>query len=242
MTVIGINIIATGRYVLFFDKLYKSIHKHFLPNTTKHFYVFTDNPSHFTPYQNCFVTPIVRKGYPGDTLFRFEYMLKIKDTISADYVYYLDVDSLVIDTVDETIIPEKPITMTSHPGFYNISNGTPESNTKSLAYIHPNERRNHYVAGGFFGGETKMFYKMAKEINDMIQTDVQNGIIPIHNDESMMNRWYVSNQDLVDIITPEYVYPECKYKFPTIRNYHSITNLTPRILALDKNHQWYRTI
>ena len=238
---VGIHIIATGRYTLFFDKLYKSIQQHFLTNHTKQFYVFTDKPQDFVSYENCFVTKIERLGFPGDTLFRFNYMLKVKEHAEThtEYNYYMDVDSLVINSVDETIFSD--IVLVSHPGFYKLNLGTPETNPNSVAYIAPNEPREHYVAGGFFGGRTKQFFQMADEINKMIYKDYNNGIIPIHNDESMLNRWYTDNQRDIKVLTPEYVYPECKYKFPRMNNFIKVVGLTPRILALDKNHHWYRS-
>ena len=45
---IGLLIVATGRYKLFFDDLYKSVMKNFLPNHKKTFFYFTDSKEDLT--------------------------------------------------------------------------------------------------------------------------------------------------------------------------------------------------
>ena len=45
---IGLLIIATGRYKLFFDDLYKTVEKNFLPEHEKTFFYFTDSKKDLT--------------------------------------------------------------------------------------------------------------------------------------------------------------------------------------------------
>ena len=45
---IGVLLIATGRYKLFFDDLYKSAEKNYLPNNEKTYFYFTDSKEELT--------------------------------------------------------------------------------------------------------------------------------------------------------------------------------------------------
>jgi histo-blood group ABO system transferase len=232
---IGIIIIATGKYIQFFDKLYKSIEEKFLINHSKTFYLFTDSPIKYTN-KNIEICPITRKGFPGDTLFRYHYLLMQKKHMmeNVDVLYYMDVDSLVVDYVGSEILPtiQCPLVATLHPGFYKTSNptGTPDKNLYSSAFIADNEIRNFYVCGGFNGGKTMNFLIMAEKLRDNIDTDTEKGIMAIWHDESHFNRYYVSNQAKFLILNPSYMFPE------SWGNRGNLRGLTKRILALDKNH------
>ena len=96
------------------------------------------------------------------------------------------------------------------------------------------------MCGGFQGGVAKDYVRAMEIMNDMIQDDYSKNIIPLWNDESIWNRFYVTNKQFYKILTPEYCYPECKYKNPNLGNYETIKGLTPRLLALDKNHKEYQ--
>lgn len=243
---VGILIIGTGRYINFFDKLYESIMAKFLGDHTKQIYLFTDSTAAMP--SNVTVIPVVRQGFPGDTLFRYNHFLSIRDKLLAetDVLYYLDIDSLVIDTCDNSILPteDTPLIAAAHPGFYKMNMGTPETRRVSRAYIGPNEVRDHYVAGGIQGGLTKEYLSAVYTVNSLIYDDYNRGITPVWNDESMWNRYYVSNLSQFKVISPSYVYPECKYRNPRIGNYSSLISesVVPRVLALDKDHTWYRSI
>jgi hypothetical protein len=244
---IGIIIIATGRYINFFDKLYTSIIDKFLDGHEKRVYLFTDSTTRKYP-DNVHVVPVERRGFPHDTLFRYNHFLKINDQVitETDAVYYMDVDSLIVNVVGDEILPsvDKPLIAVAHPGFYKISLGTPETRPISKAYIAKDEKRECYVAGGFQGGCSREFMMASKIVNEMIFDDYNRNVVPVWNDESSWNRYYTSNVSKFKILTPSYVYPECKYKNPGLGNYHTLITekIVPRILALDKDHAWYRTI
>lgn len=245
MVNVGIIIIATGRYINFFDKLYTSITDKFLNGHAKTVYLFTDADRSFP--DNVVVIPVERRGFPDDTLFRYNHFLKVNDQVikETDVIYYMDVDSLIVNTVGDEILPSlaKPIVAVAHPGFYKTSLGTPETRKVSKAYIAPTEKRECYIAGGFQGGYTRDFMMASKIVNEMIFDDYRRDIVPVWNDESMWNRYYASNVSKFKILSPSYVYPEGKYKNPGLGNYRSLITekVVPRILALDKDHAWYRT-
>ena len=242
---IGVLVIATGRYDQFFEPLYDSFEEHFLPGHQKIYFYLTDSTQEDLPY-NVDKYYIERKGFPGDTLFRYKYFLSIEKEIIAsgvDCLYYTDVDMKAIYKMGDEILPttEKPIIAVAHPGFYKKGLGTPETRKISNAYINPKEKRKYYIAGGFQGGFTKEYLTLSKNISDMIDDDYSKGIIPVWNDESMWNRYYTTNLNKYKILTPSYVYPESKFHKPKSQSYKTIENLKPILLALDKDHSWFRS-
>lgn len=236
---IGILLICTGRYITFFDQLYTSFCKYFLKEHDKKIYLFTDSDRDFP--SNVEVIPIERQGFPGDTYYRYHYFLKIKEKLieETDILLYIDIDSRIVHIVDDAILPsdDQPLMATLHPGFYKIRNreyGTPETNKSTTAYIDPNIKRTGYICGGFQGGKTKQFLEAAEKIKENIDIDDSNKIMANWNDESHWNCYYVHNQEKYKILSPSYMFPE------GWNNRHNLQSLTPKILALNKNHSEIR--
>jgi len=46
---------------------------------------------------------------------------------------------------------------------------------------------------------------------------------------------------VLNYLYDELLFQEGKYKFPKMQNYQTILGLTPRLLALDKNHKEFQT-
>lgn len=231
---IGILLISTGRYDQFVKPLLNSLEGNFLPGRKKKYYLFTDK-DHID--DRATHVKIERKGFPGDTLYRFHYFLKIEDQIREETsaLYYSDVDMLCVDNVGDEILPTptKPIVATAHPGYYLVSLGTPENNPNSTAFVDPSEYRPCYWAGGFSGGETNEYLKLAKTIKNNIDIDDSKNHIAVWHDESHLNRYLISNLEKVKTLNPSYCYSRnhCAGK----------PGVTPRIIALDKNHSEVRS-
>jgi histo-blood group ABO system transferase len=234
---IGILNIGTGNYRHYFPSLYYTIKKYFLPDHEKHFFFFCDFPEKY-PDDVSFLH-IERKGFPGDTLLRYHYFSMAEKYIvesGVDVLYYLDVDMLINDFIGDEVLPTKsqPLIATAHPGFYNNYTptaplGTPETRVSSTAYVDGREPRPCYWAGGFNGGTTEEFLKMSRKIRENIDTDLQKDIIAIWHDESHLNRYLISNQQLTKTLLPSYCYPE-SWNLPYPK----------KILALDKDHEAIR--
>ena len=243
---IGILVIATGRYEQFFEQLYDSFEEFCLPGHSKTYFYLTDSKQEDLPY-NVEKYFIQRQGFPQDTLFRYKYFLSIEEEIlksGVDCLYYTDIDMKAIYKMGDEILPNtrNPIIAVAHPGFYKVSKGTPETRKISKAYINPKEHRDYYIAGGFQGGFTKDYLKACHELNSMIDSDYSRNIIPVWNDESMWNRYYTSNLSKFKILSPSYVYPESKYNYPQrVNHYKQLDGLKPVLLALDKNHKYFRS-
>jgi histo-blood group ABO system transferase len=226
---IALLIIATGKYINFVNQCCKSIDKYFLPGYNKHIFLFTDSKRSFR--KNITKMFIKRKGFPGDTLYRYHYFLMLEGTLNRfDYIYYLDVDMKVVNYVREEIFGN--LVATIHPGF-NGGRGTPETNPASTAYIAENEPLT-YFCGGFNGGTVTEFLRMAKTIKRNIDKDDSNNIVAIWHDESHLNRYLINTPPAI-VLDPSYCYPEGHEHLP------HLLHIKPKIIALFKNHDEIRS-
>lgn len=230
---ISICIIATNKYKEFVPQLVFSIEQYFLPYHDKEVNLFVDTE-----------WPIADGGrkvkiiqhrippytFPDATLKRFEIMTSVPKEDYGDYIFYLDADMLCVDFIGEEILND--ITVVAHPGYFNNphNKGTWETRAESTCYV-KSEKRIVYVAGGFNGGATNSFYAIMQIMKGWIDKDISNGIKPIWDDESALNK-LISFSDIgkVKYLTPEYCCPEPVSK----RIAWGINHFTPKILALEK--------
>lgn len=227
---IGLLLIVTGKYIDFLDELLYGAREYFLINHNVTFHIFTDNIN--IPHKNYKDTKLYKiehKKWPYPTLFRYNNFVTYKeDLLKEDFLFYSDVDMKFVNFVNEEILGNKVATI--HPGFLG-GRGTPEDNPKSTAFISGDENLT-YFAGGFNGGTSSEFIKMSEIINNNINKDLKNNIIAKWHDESHMNRYFCTNKPDV-ILDPGYCYSECSGKPLPYEK---------RILALDKNHAYYRDL
>ena len=82
MMKVAILYICTGRYAQFFDGFYKSAEQYLLQGVEKRYFVFTDQEQ-LTEADN--VELLIRpcRGFPEDSLFRFDRFLEIKDKLKV---------------------------------------------------------------------------------------------------------------------------------------------------------------
>lgn len=224
---IGILLIATGKYDIFVKPLIESARKHLFKNHNVTFFVFTDSRKIKTKNDIIKIKQIHWK-FPIITLFRYKIFVKNKEAFEGmDYLYYSDVDMLFVDEVGDEAIGIRVGTI--HPGYcQNRTNGSPERNQKSTAYI-PIDTNNKYYAGGFNGGSKDEFLKMSETINNNIDVDIDNKIIAVWHDESHLNRYLLDNPPTTELDSG-YCYGE-SMNLPYRK----------RLLALDKDHQKMRT-
>jgi histo-blood group ABO system transferase len=145
-----------------------------------------------------------------------------------DYLFYSDADMLFVDKVGNEALGD--LVATLHPGFYNRPRNqfSYETRPESATYIPPNEGTS-YFAGGFNGGKTSEYLKMARACRDMIDADEKKGIIPVWHDESAMN-CYLSKNPPTTILSPSYCYQE-----GAALPFHQ------RLIALNKDHAEMRS-
>ena len=222
---IGLLIIATNKYIRFLQPLITSADKFLLKNQEVTYFVFTNEDVELFTERNVVKINVEHKDWPWMTLGRYKIFNESRKELSKmDYLFYSDADMKFVSEVGDEIISER--VATQHPGFYG-SKGTPETNPNSLAYIDPNDQ-NQYFAGGFNGGTSEEYLKMAKNLADNIDIDFKNGIIAKWHDESHMNRYFFDNTP-TKILNPSYCYGE-SMNIP----------FDKKLIALDKNHEEVR--
>jgi hypothetical protein len=220
-------IIATGQaYWDYATNLIASAKKFFPPHDV---ILFTDCPDdlgadleYLIPYA----------GFPDATMMRYHTILKAKEVLrNYDFLYYADADCLFVAPVEEGDIFTTNITATLHPGYAGMS-GPTEKNPRSACYLVNNK---YYFCGGFDGGMSTAYLKMAEEIKEMIDHDLALGIVPIWHDESGKNRYLAENTPY-KILSPSFCYPENASVYYThIWDKAGFRNVVPKLVALTKH-------
>lgn len=216
---IGLLTVATGKYIDYALALTESVRRLFLAGHEVTIYIFTD--AKLVPASQTVPLPWPRLGWPDDTLRRYHaYLSGLEVWQRNDYIYAFDADMLIVDSVEEEILGT--LVGTQHPGFVG-RRGTYENRPDSQAYVADSEGAT-YFCGGFLGGSTEAFKKLARAVTENVDADAQRDITAVWHDESHINRYFIDCPPTV-VLSPSYCYPESwNLSYPR------------KILALDKNH------
>lgn len=231
---VTVCLIATKKYKIFIIPLVESIKRYFLLRHEIEIVLFTDDihtPCEGNERVKITKDLIVSLGFPEATLKRFEIMTS--RAYECDYIYYLDIDYLIISEVDENIFGDGLVAVL-HPGFSFAGGGSWCTDEDSNAFTFP-ENRLQYFCGGTSGGKYKHYYKAMRQMKLMIEDDEKRGVRAEHNDESHWNR-LLSEHKSFKILDSSYCMPEPFH----LRAAWGLTHLVPKILALDKNHEEIR--
>ena len=206
---IGILLICVGRYNVFFEDLYKTCEKYFLPNYKKTYYVFTDGD--IMGGENIKVFPQENLGWPNNTMMRFEMFNRINEKLyDKEYLFFLNVNMLFVDFIGDEVLPgdeNNYLVGVSHPGYYNKSiNEYPYERRSESSLSIPFNIGTHYFQGCFNGGKTNKFLEMSNILNEKINEDIRNNITPIYHDESALNWYFLDKNPLV---------MDCGYAYPS---------------------------
>lgn len=178
-------------------------------------------------------------GWPEATLLRFHLMLNHWEHVSGKIVMYLDADTQFVSPFNLDDLFKKSsgttsngITPVLHPGYFNRSKlrnainktrlGPWENREGSTAYV-PYKFRKNYVCGGVIWGMTEAFFQLCTAIKANIDLDLLHNILAKHNDESHLNKWFVSNPTIP--ATPAWAYAD---------GYRNLVGLEPRIAVIHK--------
>lgn len=230
---ININIIATRRYHIFVQPLIDSICKYFLLRHKITINLFSDDlEKQYDGDDRVSVDTwlIDSYGWPEATLLRYRIMSGIH--YDCDYIFYLDADYIISSEVDEEILG--PIVAVLHPGFSIVGGGSWCTDERSMAFTKP-ENRENYFCGGTSGGSKDHYVAIMNLLADRIDDDTSRGIKAEHNDEQHWN-WYLSQTGGVKILDCSY----CMVEQEHLRKLWKIDHLTPKILALSKNHSEFQ--
>lgn len=226
MKKIGLLIIATNKYSQFIQPLISSADKFFLKNHNVTYFVFTNQELNIDTERNIERVETEHREWPWMTLGRYKIFTNNSELLSnMDYIYYCDADMRFENEVGDEVLSE--LVATQHHGYY-MMRGTPETNSNSLACVYPYEEM-QYFAGGFNGGTSESYLKMAKKLSKNIEMDFDNGIIAVWHDESHLNRYLIDNNP-TKILNPSY----CFYE------HVSDSRFERKLVALQKNHEEIR--
>lgn len=230
---IVICLIATKKYKGFVQPLINTICKFFLVNHDVEINLFTDDISiHYVGSNRVKIVKELIPSYSFPTITLYRYAIMTSKTYECDYLYYLDIDALIVAEVGEEIFGD--IVAVRHPGFDKMAGGSWETNKESNAYTYE-ENRVTYWAGGFSGGVYERYYRLMKRMKRDIEDDEKNGVMPIWQDESVFN-FYLSEMKSFKELSSAYCMPEPMH----LRQAWKIDNIEPKILMLDKDHKSIR--
>lgn len=253
---IAVCMVATGKYIQYVEKTQKECVQKFLAPHHLEFFLFTDQTDSTPSMVGRFPVHkylIERKGFPGDTLYRYHYMDLGREKLQHfDYIIYMDVDYAIYNRPCYTdFLVGKGLIATKH--LHNLHEkvnekglvGSPETNPESQACIPKGKKMTAYYAGGVQGGKASDFLKAFTDLKAQIDADDHKGIMAKWHDESHWNRYMVDHPP--SEINQNHIYPEhC-----IIENGKAMkanTNCTslhnneyyPVMVPLDKNHDEVR--
>src|SRR6478672_8403971 len=96
---VGILYICTGKYDVFWNGFYESAEKFLMPDTEKHYFVFTDSEQ-IQSSERIHKIYQERLGWPKDTLMRFHLFLNIEDQLNEmDYLFFFNANYTFTKTI-----------------------------------------------------------------------------------------------------------------------------------------------
>lgn len=210
---VAILFIATGKYIIFWEKFYQSAEKFLLIKNKKQYFVFTDCVDKIIG-EDVNVTKIYQEklGWPNDTLMRFQFFLSIKDRLQQfDHLFFFNANMVFVNKIAANdILPSgsEKLVCALHPCFCDKprSEFTYDNNPYSLAYI-PDDKGQYYFMGGLNGGRSQDYLTMCEQLLNNILIDKSNNVIALWHDESHLNR-YMLDRDNLKILGVEFGVPE----------------------------------
>jgi histo-blood group ABO system transferase len=227
---IGLLIIATGKYKVFLEDLIKSADNFFLKEHNVTYFLFVDELVDINSDRNIEQIIIEHKPWPFPTLLRYKNFINNSDKLKdLDYIYYVDSDMIFENVVGDEIFGD--VVCVAHPWFIG-NRGTPENDSKSLAYI-PDEVNFQYMAGAFFGGTKDCILNMFQFIAKQIDIDYSRGVIAKWHDESHSNKFFIMYS--TKVLPPEYCYNKQSQYCTNVKNW------VPRVVQVLKNDHEIRS-
>lgn len=188
---IGILYIGIGRYVSFWADFYKSCEELLVPEAEKHYYVFTDQENLIESSERIKVFHQDDMGWPCNSLFRFKMFRRIKDDLTGnDYLFFFNSNAKIVRPVstDEFLPQEEDysaLCMAEKPDMLG------HERRQTSACCVAEDETDYYFSGALNGGKCKPYLQLIEGCDDIVDTDLRNGIMPIWHDESAINRFLV---------------------------------------------------
>lgn len=210
---IAVLFIGIGNYFKFWDGFYSSCKKYFLPQSEKHFYLFTDSKE-IEVKQDITVFEEKNYGWPGNTLYRFRMFNRIGDELKGyDWVFFFNANAMFVKEIrKDNFLPsddDTNIITVGHFRYYKkdtINHNGYERHKKSTAYVKWGKEGKDFVQCCLIGAKGDEFFKFSHELASNIEIDEKNDICAIWHDESHFNKYIIDkNYKLLDL---SYASPE----------------------------------
>lgn len=232
----GLVCVATGAYVDFVKQLRDAVEGADLADVV---FLLTDSDHHLKAIrQESGCVPVLalpwgRLPWPYPTLWRYHAIAMYGPHFLSEvsHLVYIDVDMRPVLPCPELFGDR--VFAVRHPGFYleNDHRKLPfERSLKSAAAVR-SSRESIYVAGGVQGGPVEAYLEAVGELRDRCTGDYLAGVQAQWHDESHWNRYVSDNAQSIRVLPPDFCWPEA-WDVPS--------GVSPRILALDKDHHALR--
>ncbi|WP_198331928.1 glycosyltransferase family protein [Psychrobacter aquimaris] len=230
---VAILYIATGRYTVFWEYFYRSAEKHLLPNSNKHYVLFTDNLaliSKQTDYPNVTMIKQEALGWPYSTLMRFKFFLGARSIIEKyDFIFYFNANTeFLSDITEDELLPldhHEELSLGVQPHMFHLNKRayTYDRNPQSQAYI-PYHKGKYYFTGALNGGKSHAYLQMCETLNQNTELDLKNNVIALWHDESQLNKFALDRTD-IKVLPPYFT-----------RGEHEYWKKSSKIMFSDKTH------
>jgi hypothetical protein len=108
--------------------------------------------------------------------------------------------------------------------------GAFETNKNSTASVNKDDDLSVYFQGCLWGGKVPNIITLIEELDNRINIDLKNNIIAEWHDESHLNKFFIENKNDVNILGPQFAYPEM---------FSSYCNFDPKVVHLNKDNSKY---
>ncbi|KAI5138424.1 Globoside Alpha-1,3-N-Acetylgalactosaminyltransferase 1 [Manis pentadactyla] len=149
----------------------------------------------------------------------------------VDYVFSVNVDMVFQNPWGPETLGD--LVAAIHPGYYSVPRRQfpYERRPSSTAFV-ANSEGDFYYGGAVFGGRVASVYEFTRGCHMAILTDKANGIMAAWQEESHLNRRFISHKPS-KVLSPEYLWDGRRPQPPSLK--------LIRFSTLDKDTSWLRS-
>ncbi|XP_073078288.1 globoside alpha-1,3-N-acetylgalactosaminyltransferase 1 isoform X13 [Manis javanica] len=228
------------RYTSFVQPFLESAEQFFMQGYWVCYYIFTDSPAAIPrvplgPGRRLSVLHIQKNSRWEEISTRQMEIIgqHIAETAhrEVDYVFSVNVDMVFRNPWGPETLGH--LVAAIHPGYYSVPRHQfpYERRPSSTAFVADSEG-DFYYGGAVFGGRVASVYEFTRGCYMAILTDKANGIIAAWQEESHLNRSFISHKPS-KVLSPEYLWDGRRPQPPSLK--------LIRFSTLDKDTSWLRS-
>uniref|UniRef100_A0A2K5EEW9 N-acetyllactosaminide alpha-1,3-galactosyltransferase n=1 Tax=Aotus nancymaae TaxID=37293 RepID=A0A2K5EEW9_AOTNA len=222
--VAGDDWVIISRYTHFVQSFLESAEEFFMRGYRVHYYIFTDDPAAIPPVPlgpHRLLSTIPIQGHSHWEEISTRRMETISQHIAkrahreVDYLFCLDVDMVFRNPWGPETLGD--LVAAIHPGYYAVPRQQfpYERRRVSAAFVADSEG-DFYYGGAVFGGQVARVYEFTRSCHMAILADKANGIMAAWQEESHLNRHFISNKPS-KVLSPEYLWDDRKPQPPSLK-------------------------